>query len=133
MHDPSAPLQAALVARLRAQVPLVASRVYDRVTPTPTFPYLHIGATQVVPTEAGCVDYAECSVTLHSWSREVGAVEARRISDQVSQALTDWTPDLSASGFACSELRITSAMVMADPDGVTTHGVIQIEAQTERI
>ena len=132
MHDPSAALQAALVARLKSQAPLVSGRVYDRVTPSAAFPYLQIGATQIVPVEAGCFDFIECNITLHVWSRDVGAVEARRISDQALRALTDWTPDLSAAGVVCSDIGVTSALIMADPDGVTTHGVIQIEAQAER-
>ncbi len=133
MHDPSAPLQKALVARLKAAALLVSARVYDRVDPSAIFPYIQIGATQVVPDEAGCIDLAECNVTIHAWSRAVGAVEARRVSDGIAAALTEWEPDLSADGFVCAELRVTSIQVMADPDGVTTHGVVQIEAQTERL
>lgn len=132
MHDPTAALQAALVQRLKTNVTRVSSRVYDRVTPNAAFPYLQFGASQVTPDGAQCFDLATCHITLHVWSREVGAVEARRISDDVLQTLNDWTPDLSADGFVCDDLRVTSSQIMADPDGVTSHGVIQIEAQTER-
>jgi len=133
MHDPSAALQKALVARLKAQVPLVGSRVYDQTPMTVTFPYIQIGHTQAVNDDATCIDGATCYVTLHVWSRAVGSVEARKISDQIAAALQDWMPDLSADGFAFADGRLNSAQTTGDPDGITTHGILTFEAQTERV
>lgn len=132
MHDASAALQKALVARLRANVALVSNRVYDRAQKSHVLPYILIGETQAVSDDAGCIDGATCYVTLHIWSREVGSVECRRISDQVAAAVKDWSPDLSADGFAFVDGQLNSAQTMLDPDGLTTHGVLTFEAQTER-
>lgn len=132
MHDPSAALQKALVARLKSQVPLCASRVFDRTPAKAVFPFLEIGAAQSVSDDAGCIDGAECTFTLHIWSRAVGAVECRRIADQVASALQDWTPDLETDGFVCVDLACTGIQTLADPDGLTSHGIITITAQTER-
>lgn len=133
MHDPSHALQKALVARLKAQVSMVDSRVFDRPPMTAQFPYIQIGQTQAVDDDAGCIDGATCYVTLHVWSRAVGAVEARKISDQIAAAVQGWEPDLSADGFAFVDAGLNSAQVMQDPDGATTHAVLTFEAHTERV
>lgn len=133
MHDASLALQKAVIARLRAEVALVSARVFDRVEAGTTMPYIALGAAQVVDDEAGCIDGATCYLTLHIWSRGVGAVEARRVSDQAMAALTGWRPDLAADGFALVDLRCTGGQTLADPDGLTTHGILTIEAQTERL
>ena len=133
MHDPSHALQKALVARLGAEVPAVSGRVYDRPPMQAVFPYLGIGETQATPDDAGCIDGATVYVTLHIWSRAVGAVECRQISDSILAAVRDWVPDLSADGFVVADLSCTSARVMGDPDGLTTHGILSFEAQTERL
>lgn len=131
MHDASLPLQAALVARLRAALPALAGRVHDRAPPEVAFPFVQFGASQSVPEAEGCLDLATCHLTLHVWSRAVGAVEARGFAAAIAAALTDWTPELT--GVACDDLRVTSIQIMADPDGLTTHGVVQVEAFTARI
>lgn len=133
MHDPSHALQKALVARLKSAVPLVASRVFDHAPQSVTFPYIGIGDTQAIEDGAECIDGADVTITIHIWSREVGAVEARKIADQVAAALTDWEPDLSADGFAFASGMVRSSRVMADPDGLTTHGILTFEALTERL
>lgn len=133
MHDPSHSIQKALVSRLKAQVAMVSSRVYDHTQTTVEFPYIQIGATQAVYDDATCIDGSTCYITLHIWSRAVGSVEARKISDQIAAALHEWTPDLSADGFAFSDGRLNSAQVTQDPDGITSHGILTFEAQTERV
>ncbi len=133
MHDSSAALQKALVARLRAAVPLASARVYDRPPEPVTFPFIAIGAVQAVGDDAECIDGATLFVTLHLWSRAVGAVECRKMSDQVAAALADWQPDLSADGFVFVDSRLRSAQTLADPDGLTTHGILTFEAMTERL
>lgn len=133
MHDPSHALQKQIVARIKAQASLVDGRVYDHTLQTVQFPYVQIGAMQSVAADAGCIDGATCFVTLHIWSAAVGAVECRKIADQIALAFQDWTPDLEADGFACVECRCASVQTVRDPDNETTHGVMTIEAQTERL
>lgn len=132
MHDPSHALQKALVARLAGQVAAVNGRVHDRVPQQVAFPYIGIGAAQVVPDDAECIDGARTIFTLHVWSRAVGAQETRQIANVMAQALTGWTPDLSADGFVFVDGRVSGTRSMDDPDGITTHGIVTFEAQTER-
>lgn len=134
MHDPSHPLQVALVARLTAAVPLVDGRVYDRIPANAVFPYIEIGHSQAVPDDAPCVNAVTCYVTLHVWSRVVGAVEARKISDQVTRALSGWEPEFPAeTALAYAGSSVNSAQTMADPDGISTHSVITFECDIELI
>jgi hypothetical protein len=132
MHDPSAPLQKALVAKFKADIAAVGARVYDRPPASAVFPYLGIGDTQITDDDAGCIDGATAFVTVHIWSRAVGAVECRQISDAILAATRNWMPDLSADGFAVADFSCNSARVLADPDGLTTHGILTFEARTER-
>lgn len=133
MHDASAALQKALVARLKANVPLVAGRVFDATPMSVQFPYVQIGHSHALPDDAECINGATCTITLDTWSRAVGAVETRRIAAEVVAAVDDWEPNLSADGLAVVEIRCTGSRTVDDPDGKTTHGILTIEAQTERV
>lgn len=131
-HDPSFPLQKALFDRLVATVPGVAGRVYDRPPMSAVFPYIQIGHSQTLPNSAACIDGAICNITLHVWSRTGGAVECRSLSNVIVTALDGWLPDLGVD-LACADLRCGSALVMTDPDGLTTHAVMAITAYTQLI
>jgi Protein of unknown function (DUF3168) len=124
MSDPALAVQGAYVARLKAQVAAVSSRVYERAPQNVTFPFLQIGDIQTVEDGAECLDATEVTVTLHIWSRAVGSVEGRTLAAACRTALHEWLPDLSASGFRCVEHMHRTSRVMADPDGITSHGVL---------
>jgi hypothetical protein len=128
VSDPAAPLQAAYVARLKSQVPAVSNRVYDRAPQNVGFPFLQIGDIQTVEDGADCINGTECTVTLHVWSRAVGAVEARQIAATARVALHEWLPDLNASGFRCVEHMHRDTRMVGDPDGITSHAVITLRA-----
>jgi hypothetical protein len=128
MADASLALQKALAARLAAQCPALGGRVFDAVPQKVAHPYLAIGETQVIDDGADCIDGLEIFVTLHVWSRAVGAVEARGLCESVRLALRGWSPDLSESGCDCVDLSWRDARVMRDPDGLTTHGIVTLKA-----
>ncbi len=133
MSDPALALQGAIVARLRAQVSGLGGRVYDRAPQTVAFPHLEIGETQTLDDAVQCIEVTEVYITLHLWSRAVGAVEARTLASAIRAAVADWTPDLAAAGFVCIEFRHRETRVMADPDDVTTHAVITLHALVDAL
>jgi hypothetical protein len=133
MSDPALAVQAAYVARLGAQVSGVGGRVHDRAPQNVVFPFLQIGDIQTVEDGAGCLDATEVTVTLHVWSRAVGAVEARTLSAACRLALHEWLPDLMPSGFRCVEHMHRDSRLMADPDGVTSHGVLTFRLLIDRL
>lgn len=134
MHDPSAALQKALVARLASAVPALGGRVHDYAPATVAYPFVQFGASQAVEDDAECIDGATTTFTLHLWSRAGarGSVECRQISDQIAAAIQDWCPDLSADGFALAQIRLTSALTARAADVETSHTILTIEAATER-
>jgi len=124
----SVALQRALVARLRAAAPLAGGRVYDRAPQDVAFPHVEIGAIEQSDEGGACVEPLTLTATLHVWSRAVGAVECRRLAGQIRAALRDWTPDLATEGWSAAPLTIEQVRDMADPDGLTTHGVVTVTA-----
>lgn len=132
-------LQRAIFATLRADADLrtifgAAPRVFDAV-PAPDqnepeaeyrrrvpMPYITIGDDDIVDDSTTCARAFEATSRVHVWSRAVGRPEAKRIGDRITIAL-DAT--LTITGFVCTEHEFRSARYFTDPDGVTTHGVIE--------
>jgi Protein of unknown function (DUF3168) len=127
--SPSYPMQVAVVDRLKKQVSLVSGRVYDEPPSTFEFPYLTIGDDQVLADDAECVDGSEVYVTIHVWSQAVGWPEAKKVGDQVRDALH--LADLTLAGHRLVEMRFRDARPLRDPDGKTRHIVITFRALTE--
>jgi hypothetical protein len=133
MNDPALAVQGAYVARLKSQITAVASRVYDRAPQNVVFPFIQIGDIQTVEDGADCIDGTEVFVTLHVWSRAVGRVEARQVAASCRLALHEWLPDLTANGFRCVEHMHRDTRVMEDPDGLTSHGILNFRLLIDRM
>lgn len=125
MIDPSLPLQAAIVAALKAGIP--AARVYDDVPEYPKFPYFSLGPDDVLDDHDQCVGGADTSCQVHVWSRAVGRVEAKQM---VAAAILALDQPLTVVGHVVVIHQVTSARVDRDPDGVTQHGVIVVRYAT---
>jgi len=135
---PDKPLQEAVFAALKASSAvstLVGSKgVYDSVPKPKTgeteeayqrrvpMPYVTIGDDDIVDDSTGCFAAWDCEVTVHVWSRKVGKTEAKSVGGAVYDALN---VELVIAGFVCTEFEFRDAIYFADPDGVTTHGVIK--------
>lgn len=111
---------------------LVGNRIYDRVSPSPTFPYVSFGPADVIDAEL-CGAAVDLSVQVDVWSRAVGSVEAKRIlaalRDAVRSAQNAGTFFLP--GWHLPVIRFTSTRTMLDPDGLTTHGVLTLECHLD--
>jgi hypothetical protein len=127
MSDPSAPLQKAIVAALRASSDLAtlmrgSVQIFDRIPDAPKFPYLHMAGLQVLDDGNSCEVWgAEVFLTLHIWSREFGKVEAERIGDLIGPLLA---VPLSVEGWVCINGTREDANYFFDGDGVTARGVL---------
>lgn len=132
MSDPALAVQKAYVARIKAQVTGVSSRVFDRVPANVVFPFIQIGEIQTVEDGAECIDAKEVFVTLHVWSRAIGAVETRTINSALEEALHEWIPDLDADGFTAIEHMHRDTRTLLDPDGLTSHGILNFRLLIDR-
>jgi hypothetical protein len=137
--DPSVNLQRAIITALLndpATVAIAGKGVYDRVPRDPStgdpnvpFPMVTLGETQTLPELAECTDAADSFVTLHTWSRKVGSVEAKNLNTAVAAALHD-KPLTLASG-TLQSLLLQESRIINDPDGLTTHGVLTFHSLTD--
>lgn len=130
----SAALQKLIFDELSASLELsykVGSRIYDRPVPNAAFPFISFGPTSIVPLAVDdCISGREETVQIDIWSTDQsGKLEAKQICDIVIGVLNGFEGEME-SGYAV-ELRITLAQVIDDPDGKTSHGIVQVEAMIE--
>lgn len=110
----------------------LANAVYDRVPPNPfgeKTAYITLGATDSAEDDAECISSIEINTTIHVWSTAVGALECKTLTDLVRKALHK--KSLALSENALVDTLVESARTFADPDPLTTHGVIQVRATVE--
>jgi hypothetical protein len=109
---------------------LVGNRVWDHPPSSPEFPYITLGATDFTPTDADCIDMREETIQVDIWSRDDGRKwPCKQIVDAVVKALRRPEGELVNGDLIAG--RIDIARVLDDPDGLTTHGVVQFTAIIE--
>lgn len=137
---PSETLQRALYEALRADAgvsALVGDRIYDEVPRAPggdvraQKPYVSIGEDEVIADKADCLDGAEITITIHAWSAGPGAVEVKRITSAIKQALDG--EQLELVGQNAFEIEFEGARHLTEQDGLTRHGVVTFRALTETL
>lgn len=137
MASPELELQGAIVARLKADVGLMAlvNGVYDQppdtAFATPKESYVTIGEAQFLRDDATCVNGGEVYLTLHAWSRKVGYPVAKQIADAVAESLHLAPLTLATNRLISIMHRQTR--VFRDPDGLTSHAVIDFVANVEKL
>jgi Protein of unknown function (DUF3168) len=124
MSDPSLPLQAAIVAQLKAGggIAGVGDRVFDEPKPTSQFPYIVVGDMQVEGDDSDCADASVVFSQVHVWSRAKDFIECKTIAAAARDRLKA-VPALA--GFIVTVAAFEQARVMRDPDGITRHGVVE--------
>jgi len=135
MKDPSAAMQTAIYSKLMAHAGLATAmggtvRVYDKVPAGPAYPYIRIGDDQAVDggRSNSCADGWDFTATLHIFSRDPNAprMEAKRISNQVLQAIGDLTAPPAPTGFVVKELELNQTRAYFETDGLTAHGICSL-------
>lgn len=136
MIDPTLPMQAAIVARLRSYSAVTAivgsgaaSKVFDAVPPNADKPYVNLGTPQVLPDKASCIDGAEVSYPVHGWSKGPKSVEIKELGAAVVGALDEY--EMTVSGHRIVVFELEQLQYLDDPDGITKHFVAVFRALTE--
>lgn len=130
-------LQAYLLETVRVVpevISLANSRVYDRVPMangkvTAQFPYVSFGPVSLADDYADCIEGETHTIQLDVWSRAVGQGECKNIVDGIRKVLKRSQPQLTTN--ALVGVNIPICQVVRDPDGLTTHGIIQVEIMVE--
>lgn len=133
MPGPSNALQRLIFQRLTSFTPLVAligTRVVDPPRVDEVTPYVSFGPSDWQEDDADCIVGRVETIQLDIWSTaQDGQREAKDICDAVKKALHDYEADLG--DHALASMRVPTVRVFRDPDGTTTHGVVQVEAVIE--
>ena len=121
-------IHAALVADAGIDA-IIGDRIFDAVPRAATFPYLTLGDARAADWSTGTEAGAEHRVALHVWSRERGKTECWAVLAALQAVLHEAT--LALDGHALINLRVETADVGMDRDGITWHGVARLRAVTE--
>ena len=133
MTSPSLELQKALYDRLKADPALseiIRGRVYDIVPEGAAFPYVSFGPFDELSDDAQCITGFEISIQLDVWSRSVGFPECRQVGDLVRRAVLGAAIELPDNRLVSISHRQTNTM--RDPDGLTSHGIVNFVAFIEQ-
>lgn len=106
--------------------------VYDRIPADPfgaKAAYVSFGPVDVLEDDAEGIVGGIHTIQVDCWSRSVGSVGCKRIVDAVKEALHDRPADLPSYGLV--QMRVRMRRTFADPDGLTTHGVVSVEIDAE--
>jgi hypothetical protein len=126
VSDPSYALQVAIFDALKADATLagfIGARVYDSVPEGAAFPYVTVGDGQVVGDDNECADGSEVFFQCHAWSRATGYPEVKKIAAALRSALRSAT--LTLAGFDVGLVEFTQTQFLKDPDGLTSHAVVE--------
>lgn len=109
---------------------LVADRIYDGAPSDVVYPCIEFGDSDVVPQDYDCITGREEVLRLHCWSRDQGRRRpCRRLVDAVRTSLDEYQTDMGTNALA--GLSIRTWRVMMDADGITAHGLVEVQALVE--
>lgn len=108
---------------------IVGSRVYDNVPEGAEFPYISFGPHDVIEDDADCITAGEHNLQLDVWSRTVGSLQTKEIVSKIKSILHDHDGEMLVNALA--SLRVENRRIFRDPDGKTTHGILNITALIE--
>jgi hypothetical protein len=127
-------LQKAIRGRLVGSPALVAlvpaANIVDRHGRPSAFPSVIMGEDQEVDAEITFERrHIRVFVTLHVWDRSPNLVSIKAIAGAIRSAVHG--VDLALDEGRLLDLKATGARYLRDPDGLTAHGVVTLEALIE--
>jgi hypothetical protein len=147
--SPINPLQAAIVARLRADATLAGMlaavkgvspatpAVVDRVVEGQAMPYVRLGDHLSTPDNTHTSFGRRVTETLHVWTRERSMAPGQRIANRVGELLDHQPAALSVllavNGHRCVSIRQSFDQALDDPDPEIRHHVLRFEICTTQI
>lgn len=120
-------LRQIVIARIRDQVPALTG-VYDRATESAVYPYATLGPSYWTDESVECVKARGITLQVDIWHSASNKGVCEDLTDDVATALDGWADE---AALTMHPLKVPLARVTDDPDGVSVHGIIQIEAMVE--
>ncbi|QEU08767.1 DUF3168 domain-containing protein [Paracoccus yeei] len=114
--------------RIIDQVPELGGRLYDRPTKTAVHPYATLGPSYWSDSSVQCIEAREITLQIDIWHSQSNKGVLEDLTDDVAAALNGWA---DTSVLTMHPLSVSLVRIMDDPDGVSVHGVVQVEAMVE--
>ena len=131
----SVAFQTAVWTVLKTDVSLVehvGGAVYDGVPTSRRYPCIEIGPSDFSPAFGDCLTARTETLQIDVWHQDQGRLNLCKATvDAVYTALHDVSLDLPLP-FRLVRMHIALARVFRDADGITAHGVVQVEADLEQ-
>lgn len=127
-------LRRVIMDRIIDRVPGLGGRVYDKAVAGTPSPYVTMGPSYGVDDDAECIEARLITVQVDIWASartEDGDADkgvCEDLTDDVAAALKGWA---DTDALTMHPMRVTLVRVMDDPDGLSVHGVVQVEAMVE--
>ncbi|QEU08224.1 DUF3168 domain-containing protein [Paracoccus yeei] len=114
--------------RIIDQVPDLGGRLYDRATKTAVHPYATLGPSYWSDTSVQCIEAREITLQIDIWHSQSNKGVLEDLTDDVAGALNGWADQ---AALTMHPISVSLVRIMDDPDGVSVHGVVQVEAMVE--
>ena len=121
-------LRQIVIARIADQVPSLTA-VVDNATEGTVYPFASMGPSNWIPADAECIVARDYSLQIDIWHNHTSKGATEDIVDDVAAALDGFADTLRLT---MHTIRVRQAFTRDDPDGVTKHGIVLIEAMVER-
>lgn len=134
MASASEELQKLVVDTLKADPAvsaIVGDRVYDNAPKDAQFPYISLGPSDFYEDDSDCITGTVETIQIDVWHRDQNR---KRLCKATVRAIYDvlHKADLMLPDpHALSQIIVGLTRVMNDPDGVSVHGVVGVEATLE--
>ena len=115
-------------ARIMAQVPALAGKVFDRATEGLAYPYATLGPSYWSDTSVQCIEAREITLQIDIWHNQSNKGVLEDLTDDVAAALSVWADQVALT---MHPLEIDMVRVTDDPDGVSVHGIVIVRAMVE--
>lgn len=137
MPDAAYAVQKALRSRLigtSAVTSLVpANNVLDRNERPAPDPSIILGEDQIVdPGTSIARDLVTVHSTLHVWKKEGGLAGVKAIASAIRTAIKAGRLTLE-TGLQCVDCHVTDTRAIRDPDGVTSHAIVNIDTSVREV
>ena len=117
-----------ILARISEQVPELGGRVYDKATETTAFPYVTLGPIYGVEEDAECISADDWTIQIDVWGRASNKLKQAELAQKVRAALKGWA---DTDEVTMHPLSVQPPRTFDDPDGMTVHSVLLVEAMVE--
>ena len=115
-------------ARIMAQVPALAGKVFDRATEGLAYPYATLGPSYWSDSSVQCIEAREITLQIDIWHNQSNKGVLEDLTDDVAAALSVWADQVALT---MHPLEIDMVRVTDDPDGVSVHGIVIVRAMVE--